>query len=322
MYLSSIFISGFRSFKQRDPAKDKMPFLMDEKITVLIGANDHGKTNVLEAIRRLNDDAPITDDDKNWDLEDGQQPRLEWHFVLSDAELEELKAATPATPKPTVAPATEPVGEGDFPPAEVVEASALAPVECLPVSEKPNTIVYFREGAGTSLGVLSAPFEIEKKYEAQLLAMRPRVELFSIPPGNNVVDEIKKEQLDDASDKDHEFIKGLFITADIWDMRNQLFGDTEQSAKKIEIASDRLTKVMQEKWAQNDGSLWKLRQSGESVDILKLRLQDNAVESVDVPPSRKSSGFRTFFLLSMMITARIHDSKDQPHIFLFDEPGT
>lgn len=146
--------------------------------------------------------------------------------------------------------------------------------------------------------------------------------MFVVPPGNNVVDQIRKEQLDNVSDKDHELIKGLFITADIWEMRDQLFGDTEQSGKKIEKASEQLTKVMQEKWAQNDGSIWKLKQSGASVDVLKLRLQDNAVSAVDVPPSRKSSGFRTFFLLSMMITARIHDSKEQPHIFLFDEPGT
>ena len=322
MNLSSILISGFKSFKQRDPKKDKMPFLVDEKITVLIGANDHGKTNVLEAIRRLNDDALITEDDRNWDLPEDAQPRLEWHFTLSHEELSQLKEATPATQKPEIPVATEPISAGDFPPSTTVDANILVPAECLPVSGKANTITYFREGIGTSVGVLSTPFEIERKYEAQLLAMRPRVELFSIPPGNNVVDEIKKEHIEDVNYKDHEFIKGLFVTADIWDMRMELFGNTDKSGKKIEVASEKLTTAMQEKWAQNDGSNWKLTQSGDGIDILKLRIQDKAVDAIDVPPSRKSSGFRTFFLLSMMITARIHDSIEKPHIFLFDEPGT
>ena len=36
--------------------------------TVVLGANDHGKTNLLNAIRTLNDDCGFTSEDENWDL--------------------------------------------------------------------------------------------------------------------------------------------------------------------------------------------------------------------------------------------------------------
>lgn len=321
MILSSIWISGFKSFKSKSHEKNDVPFIVDDKITVLIGANDHGKTNILEAIQRLNDDSPILDVDKNWDLPEGEIPRIEWQFTLSPEEIEALKVDTPSTPLPEVAPATTPLGEGEVPPAVVIKPEEL-PQECFDLSGSANTVIFARSGIETPVVVASTPFKIEKKYEKYLLDLRPRVELFEISPDIKVVDQIQKEQLENKEDKNHEFIKGLFISADIWDMRTQLFGDTERSSKQIEIASQKLTKVMQEKWAQNDGSLWKLKQSGTSIDILNLRLQENAVKAVDVPPSRKSSGFRTFFLLSMMITARIYDSREKPHIFLFDEPGT
>ena len=44
MKLQKIKIFGFKSIKE------EITLLVDEKTTVLIGANDHGKSNILESI--------------------------------------------------------------------------------------------------------------------------------------------------------------------------------------------------------------------------------------------------------------------------------
>ena len=50
MILRKVSIRGFRSVRELQELH------IDQFVTVLIGANDHGKTNLLDAIRALNTD--------------------------------------------------------------------------------------------------------------------------------------------------------------------------------------------------------------------------------------------------------------------------
>jgi len=62
MRLTSIEIEGYRSINQ------KVKFICDPQVTVVLGANDHGKSNLLSAIRHLNADLSFDEDrDLNWD---------------------------------------------------------------------------------------------------------------------------------------------------------------------------------------------------------------------------------------------------------------
>ena len=61
MKLRRLTLTSYRSVKKEEV------LLTDEKVTILIGANDHGKSNLLSAIQCLNDDQAITEEDKNWD---------------------------------------------------------------------------------------------------------------------------------------------------------------------------------------------------------------------------------------------------------------
>jgi predicted ATP-dependent endonuclease of OLD family len=81
--LRQVTIAGYRSI--REP----LEFVVDDRITVVLGANDHGKTNVLQAIRHLNDDNPFVGErDLNWDYHArGREfPHVEFKFGLSDEE--------------------------------------------------------------------------------------------------------------------------------------------------------------------------------------------------------------------------------------------
>ncbi len=75
--------------------KGECEFPADSKVTVLLGANDHGKSNLLRTLEHLNFDRPLTAEDQNWDS-DGV--KLTFSFLLNDSEvraiqgvLEELK---------------------------------------------------------------------------------------------------------------------------------------------------------------------------------------------------------------------------------------
>ena len=66
---------------------------MDDRITVILGANDHGKSNVLEAIRHLNADHPFDPEtDVNWDCETDTDslPAVAYSFLLADEERTQL----------------------------------------------------------------------------------------------------------------------------------------------------------------------------------------------------------------------------------------
>ena len=47
MHLVKVEIDGYRSFSSR------VPLQLDDSVTVILGANDHGKSNFLEALTHL-----------------------------------------------------------------------------------------------------------------------------------------------------------------------------------------------------------------------------------------------------------------------------
>lgn len=87
MRLIKAKISGYRSIK------DEIELIIDRKITVVLGANDHGKTNLLEALIHINANAPFASDDLNWDLdgEGNTSPSLTCTFELLPVERQELQ---------------------------------------------------------------------------------------------------------------------------------------------------------------------------------------------------------------------------------------
>lgn len=57
---------------------------VDPRVSVLLGANDHGKSNLLRSLEHLNFDRPILREDVNWD---SAGPRIDFVFRLTDPEL-------------------------------------------------------------------------------------------------------------------------------------------------------------------------------------------------------------------------------------------
>ena len=57
---------------------------LDRRATILLGANDHGKSNILKAVLCMNEDTPILAADANWDAT--EDAALKFEFELSKPE--------------------------------------------------------------------------------------------------------------------------------------------------------------------------------------------------------------------------------------------
>jgi len=297
MKLHKLIVEGFKSFKK------KQELIVDEKISIFIGANDHGKTNLLEAIRRLNDNAPITQGDKNYDLPDGSVCRITWHFVLSINEIEELKTFQAIPTKNEDEEQVQP------------ETNNPSTLEEISVNDK-NEIVFSRD-FNEKVKVKSVPLaNIPFSNESQILELRPKVELFKLP-GNNLVDSINRQELDQ-----NECIQGIFRLAGLWEKKDAIFSISTTTTRMLDEASETLTNALREQWNQGKDLEWKIKHVGNNGDRIELNIKDPAISNTYSKPSLRSAGFQTYFLLSMIISARTANSNRGSFIFLFDEPAT
>lgn len=373
MKLETIVLTGFRSVKGTEKIH------IDDKIAILIGANDHGKSNILEAIRALNDDRHFTDDDRNWDLPPDKEVRVEWHFKLNEEETlttlidllkqEEQVEESPEEEseedkethlnpdeldentrnelsrilvlEPSVLSETDKeflrarwgylteeqrgifaeVGLDDKEFVDETEAEGAKeseePEKFLP-QNKEGKLVLYKEGIGSQVKVLSVPSDnIPEGDEEYVLKLRPRVELFEAPK-SNLVDRVNKKQLETL---DYEFMQGIFRLAGLWDHRDKIFTDDVETSRLLDEASERLTKELNEKWNQGKDLKWMLKPTGTNGNQIEIRIKDPSISNRYTLPSVRSSGFKTYFLTSMIISARVANNQSHSYIYLFDEPG-
>jgi hypothetical protein len=284
MNLVEVQVEGFRSIRAREVLHT------DPAVTILIGANDHGKTNILSAIASLNDDQPFTDADRHWDLTDPALPAVQWRFALDDAERAAL---------------AEPPAEGKPP------KGAAAP------SQPPAEVIFARRGPGKPVEVI-APVNLSPPQVAALLKARPKIELCEAKP--RISDEVTLAQLESP---DFEFMKGLFIKAGLWDRRAEVFAQNLQTSLQLDEASAHLTRVLQAEWEQGRDLAWKFQHAAGGKDpVIQLLIRDPAVGRTYVRASQRSAGFTAFFILSLAVFARTISDPARSRLYLFDEPGT
>lgn len=85
MRLTKVQIAGYRSFRTQTTVH------LDERITVLLGANDHGKSNFLAALEHLNAEVKFDyERDLNWDEDENKDEFPQIRYFLKADERETL----------------------------------------------------------------------------------------------------------------------------------------------------------------------------------------------------------------------------------------
>jgi predicted ATP-dependent endonuclease of OLD family len=366
MRITKLRVNGYRSIKKEET------LVVDERITILIGANDHGKSNLLAAIRCLNDEHPISADDRNWDLGPLDPVEITWYFsagketlnllsgfapkpkikteetapisstdltIPAIAQPDTTAAQTVAVPSlPTVAPAAQQVTNAGtvaataipqlvvpispvaaiLPPAAQAAVAIEAPPEDIFPIGLANEIIFSRDLATNKVKIVSLPIPVLASHEKEILALRPRVELFESPSGN-VLDQVTRSELETPA---FEFMQGIFRLANLWKSRDLVFTQNDTTSKQLKEASGALTNILNDQWNQGKDLKWIFEHTGTNGDTIVIKIEDPAIKGRYTRPSLRSSGFRTYFLLSMIIYARSQNTPDNSHIYLFDEPGT
>jgi len=299
MKLTKIEIEGFRSVRECQTLH------IDPSVTVLIGANDHGKTNLLEAIRCINGDRPFTEKDKNWDTDDPSNVKTTFYFTLDPEEIKEIQELAVAEIKKQPADSTKPPAETTKDGIDVPAPSELE--KCILVrSGLAGKFVWLRPGNS----ILD--------YKPVLDYMNnhlPRIELFE-PVASNIKDSISLAEL---IKPENEFMQGIFRKAGIWEHKDVIFSQTPRTEKLLSEASQKLTNLIQAEWEQGKELNFVLNHTAGGI---ALRIQDPAVSNTYVLPSQRSSGFTAFFVLHFRLFARQEANPSNRYIFLFDEPGT
>ena len=300
MRLNKLRIRGFRSVKNEET------LFIDHRTTILIGANDHGKSNLLAAIHCLNDDRLIKQEDRNWDLGSSDPVEIRWHFDADETVIKKLTDLGPQEPS-YAEMLSAPVGsipQGDLP--------SLLPIN------KNNEVVFGRDLATNKVNVVSVPAPVLASNEESVLALRPRVEVFEAPT-QNVVDQVTRNELETPA---FEFMQGIFRFAGLWESRDTIFTNNDKTSRQLAEASEKLTNILIDQWNQGKSLKWFFNHTGSNGDTIRIQIQDPAIKGQYTRPSQRSSGFRTYFLLSMIVYARSQKTPDESHIYLFDEPGT
>src|SRR5271166_1103872 len=87
MILQSAKISGYKSFRQ------PVEVFCSQRTTVLIGPNDHGKTNILLAVEKLSPDRDFDAEEVNDRLPDKTAACITFRLQLSDSDVNGLASA-------------------------------------------------------------------------------------------------------------------------------------------------------------------------------------------------------------------------------------
>lgn len=274
MILSTIFIKAFKSIYE-------MNFPFDKNISVIIGANESGKTNILRAIQSFRYDLPF-DNSLTCQYSDyyyqGRCPEIALEF--SDFNEENRAQMTSIN---------EIFGEI-------------------------NSFVVNRDGSQLkNYQILVEGNRIEIPDMKKFLDCLPKVLFFdSIPLIKNQVN------LDDLlNSKDDEFIteRNLLRIGGIGDFK-LIFEDSTRGRRASEEASRAITEQIRRVWSQEPTIEIKLNVNGK---VLYIDICDSTTV-FDTPESR-SLGFRWYLSFYINFIAQTFEAKSNEYIFLIDEPG-
>jgi hypothetical protein len=312
--------------------RDEIELYIDRVVTVILGPNDHGKSNILRALTHLNLKNSFDPEwDPNWDTPD---PHISFDLLLSAtdrADLESRQAGheTSATAAPgasqeeedTTVQGVEDEGE-DKGAAESTskrqtpgfESDSPDATDTTP-GRAPETLRVRRDGPKGALTYVEPRGFAHEVIVDFIQAKLPRVELFEPQP--TLKDSVTAATIASA---DQEFMRGIFYYAGI-NARSceDLFKQTDETDMRLTEASASLNDTLSNSWKQREGLQFRLaHRDGISIE---LQIRDPSVKQRYVRASRRSAGFTHFFTLKTILHARQVENPAESYIYLFDEPG-
>jgi hypothetical protein len=312
MLLRSVTIHGFKSFRKRT----ELP--ISDKTCVLIGPNDHGKTNALLAIERLNAETPFARADINDAFKDNPDDAyIGYTLSVGASDLKQLQDSLVGSETyANLQKSNESHPSEAFKEAIGTLGKVFTMTDAFDwltkLGEKGSLEIVRRPDKALEIGSDSVPEFWKAQMSEATLKLLPKV-IFFTP------DSLK--QLPDTVDvgalQSNEVMQGVFRIAGIWDQRESLLANNDRIHEDVlRDASETLTARIQENWTQGKDLKFWLGYVGNNI---RLSVKDTARTITAV--GERSSGFTSYFAMRMLLVARTQAARPQGYVFMFDEPG-
>lgn len=303
MLLTSATMSGFKSFRKRT----KLP--ISDRTTILIGPNDHGKTNALFAIDRLNAEKPFGSSEIN-DRFEGDPAYIGYTFKINEHDVQDLFDAL----KPALTSKTAQVTDSGDTIEGVFSGSGGFEMQSWRSSLLSNGHIEVTRQPDKPLQVKldDVPQEFREPVSAALLKMIPKVILFTPEALRQLPDTVTLPALET-----NEVMQGVFRLAGIWEQRQLLLsGNTRKNKNILRDAEATLTKKIRQNWTQGQDLEFYLEYVGSDI---RLTVKDSA--KIVTAVGDRSEGFTAYFAMRMLLIARTDAAQPNGYVFMFDEPG-
>lgn len=301
MRLVEIKMEGFRS------VADTLTLRVQDELTCLIGANEHGKSNILHAIALLTKGS-FKDNDKNTSSRKSSHPSLIFKLRLNSTDRRRFLDAVKYDLESI----------GDLPDEdESKKTKRLLDTflttysgqrELLAVHVVRNVRLLLAPRGGWMR--VDPPHGIAPHVSTWFRESLPKVVLFE--PGDELADSIS---LDDLEERNNLPFEGLLKLAGVWDEHAALFGADLAAHRLLDTAGQRLTRKLRQVWSQGKKLHFQFHYSG---DQIALRIKDPVTFDA---PSFRSLGFRSFLSFYLALFAETEELDPEGFILLFDEPG-
>jgi predicted ATP-dependent endonuclease of OLD family len=298
MRLAKLDISGFRS------VAGELSLHIGSALTCLVGANEHGKSNLLDALN-LMDGGHFDEHDKYVHSKAKDEPSLTFSVELTDTEKKGIIAALGEQRESFLATAEADAqvrGKAIFDGAIGI---AKHPTRLLVKLRLPHN-----DSRALIVGSWHFPLSPNSPLLSWLKESLPQVRLFE--PSDNLSDSISLPEL--QSKKNLPFV-GLLKLADAWDSRAVLFQGDNTAHRHLHAAGKRLTKRVRQIWSQGAAHTFRF---DENAGKLHVSIEDPTTFDM---PSRRSLGFQSFLAFYLSVYAETDDIDPHGFILLFDEPG-
>ena len=303
MKLKRIKITNFRSIESLD-------LHIEDGITTLVGANEHGKSNILDAINLL-------DDDVNYDLAtdlriDGgakkYYPNIKYYIELDNTERNQIQeSAQEAYPSTQIVNPDSTV-TGGKPEKEIKLKDIPQLVEYDLFIKKEDEKTYYR---------LNVSDEDIKKSIYKFIKNDVSSSIIYFDEFNDRLDSvISKEAI--LNSEDNPIVQGLLKVCGLEGREEQIFTDEIEIRQLLDKAPEKITKAVKKSWYQGlqDDINIKVTRDSKGENLL-IDIED---KNTYVDFKARSRGFKWFFSFFLKYRA-YHDGDLRNSIFIIDEPG-
>ena len=305
MKLKKVRIRNYRSVTATD-----LP--IDSNLTTLVGANEHGKTNLLWSIRLLDFKTAIKESGKRMPKSGSQpeEPRVIFEFELNQRDREAIAR------EPRVLDAIAPEAIAKVIEGTVDQAIAEAIAEAVEILSPVTLEIAYKDGETNLYTILNKGLSEDLK-GAIIIYLKSSLEK-NIFYFDTFEDKLKHRiEKSEIVNKSNDITNGLMKLASLQGKENTIFQDNPTARRSLLEGGRQLTDQLKSLWVQGKEDNIEVRLTVSNGNFLNVDIEDSNTYG-DV--STRSRGF-LFFLSFILKFKEYHDGDLKEFVFLIDEPG-